>query len=345
MAVLKGAALVFLCLYSLYSQATYQYPIKNPFLATVLGTPESFRPDLSGPPINELNLKIYHQLVPGPIPPTFSNTKRTTFRLAWQSKPASLIFVIAGTGARFNASKVEFLKTVFYRADFHVIQLSSPTSSDFMVNASSTHLPGISYQDASDLYRLMQAALRRVKQFDKRFSINCVYLAGYSLGALDAAFVGALDDKRAEIGFQRVLLVNPPVYLEHSVNNLDKLTSVKIPGVDNTTDLFDRFFNQLAEYFRKNNNLDIDESLKAAMGSEIQTMSDGELALLIGVAFRFSLASLVFTADVMNQTGMIVPKGRTISVTESRTPFFHKSMHWSFKQYLDRMLLPGALSI
>ncbi len=127
--------------------------------------------------------------------------------------------------------------------------------------------------------------------------------------------------------------------------NLDKLTSVKIPGVDNTTDLFDRFFNQLAEYFRKNNNLDIDESLKAAMGSEIQTMSDGELALLIGVAFRFSLASLVFTADVMNQTGMIVPKGRTISVTESRTPFFHKSMHWSFKQYLDRMLLPGALSI
>lgn len=341
MLVFRGGLWVLLCLYSLCSQATYQYPIKNPFLATVLGTPESLWPDLSGSLISEINLKIYHPLVADPVPPALANYQRTTFRLAWQNRPAPLIFIIAGTGARFNASKVEFLKTVFYRAGFHVVQLSSPTSSDFMVNASNTHLPGISSQDASDLYRLMQASLKRIRQFDKRLIINGLYLAGYSLGALDAAFVGALDDRKADICFQRILLINPPVYLEHAVNNLDQLTQVKIPGVDDTTELFNRFFDQLANYFRKNNHLDIDESLKAAIGKEVETMSDGELALLIGVAFRFSIASLVFTADVMNRAGLIVPEGQTITVTDSRTPFFHKSMHWSFRQYLERMLLPS----
>lgn len=337
----RAGLLVFFCLYTLCSGAFYQYPIQNPFLSTVMGTPEHLWPDLSGPAINEINLKIYHPLVAGPIHPAFSNSLRATVRFAWQNRPAPLIFLVAGTGARFNAGKVEFLKRVFYRAGFHVVQLSSPTSSDFMVNASNTHLPGISRQDASDLYRLMQASLKRVEQFNKRLVINSVYLAGYSLGALDAAFVGSLDDRKELIGFQRILLINPPVYLERSIQNLDQLTRVKIQGIDDTTGLFNHFFDQLAEYFRKNNHLDVDDSLKEVIGREVETMSDGELALLIGVAFRFSIASMVFTADVMNRTGLIVPEGQSISVTQSRTPFFHRSMHWSFQQYLERMLLPS----
>ncbi len=48
-----------------------------------------------------------------------------------------------------------------------------------------------------------------------------------------------------------------------------------------------------------------------------------------------------YTADVMNRTGLIVPEGQPITVTESRTPFFHRSMHWNFQQYLERMLLPS----
>ncbi|KEI73009.1 hypothetical protein GV64_21860 [Endozoicomonas elysicola] len=329
------------CLYTLCSGASYQYPIQNPFLSTVMGTPEHLWPDLSGPAINEINLKIYHPLATGPIPSAFSNSRRATVRFAWQNRPAPLIFLVAGTGARFNASKVEFLKRVFYRAGFHVVQLSSPTSSDFMVNASNTHLPGISRQDASDLYRLMQASLKRIEQFNQRLVINDIYLAGYSLGALDAAFVGALDDRKEVIGFQRILLINPPVYLERSIQNLDQLTRVKVQGVDDTTELFNRFFDQLAEYFRKNNHLDVDDSLKEVIGREVETMSDGELALLIGVAFRFSIASMVFTADIMNRTGLIVPEGQPITVTESRTPFFHRSMHWNFQQYLERLLLPS----
>ncbi|WP_066014921.1 hypothetical protein [Endozoicomonas atrinae] len=337
----RAGLLAFFCLYALCSGASYDYPIKNPFLSTVLGTPEHLWPDLSGPAINEINLKIYHPLVSGPIPPAFTNSQRATVRFAWQNRPAPLIFLIAGTGARFNASKVEFLKRVFYRAGFHVVQLSSPTSSDFMVNASNTHLPGISRQDASDLYRLMEASLQRISQFNKRLIINGVYLAGYSLGALDAAFVGALDDRKERIGFQRILLINPPVYLERSIHNLDQLTRVKVQGIDDTTGLFNHFFDQLAEYFRRNNHLDVDDSLKEVIGREVETMSDGELALLIGVAFRFSIASLVFTADVMNRTGLIAPDGQKMTVTESRTPFFHRSMHWSFQQYLERMLLPS----
>ena len=323
----------------------YGFPIKSPFFATVAGTPA----DLSVAPgdeiISEVTLRVHvepeqkHK-----VPDLFSEVDSPTFKLAWQDRAAPLIFIIAGTGGRYDTQKVEYLKSIYYRNGYHVVQLSSPTSFDFIVSSSRNHRPGLARQDAEDLYALMQAALKRVSKF-KKIGITDIHLTGYSLGALNAAWVGYLDERQKKIGFNRILLMNPPVYLKVSLNNLDKMIQAKVPGVTDSNTLFEHFFTKLANYFRVHKSIDLDKSMLFDIQRSSKGLSDEELALLIGLSFRFSVASMTFTADIMSQSGVVVPEGFKIKDTDSRTPYFRQVMHCSFDCYFQRLLLPVVNTI
>ena len=139
--------------------ATYGFPLKNPFEATIATTPPDMRPELpADDDIDQddytLNLRPEREFT---LPDNFWAVKKLRYRLAKQDKPAPLIFLIAGTGAPYNSTINEFLKKLYYGAGYNVVQLSSPTSYDFMSSASRFATPGISTEDAEDLYRVMQA--------------------------------------------------------------------------------------------------------------------------------------------------------------------------------------------
>lgn len=85
------------------------------------------------------------------------------------------------------------------------------------------------------MYRVMQA----VRAQHPRLPISEFYLTGYSLGALDAAFVSHLDETRRSFNFKRVLLLNPPVNLYTSINNLDKLVQTQVKGIDHSTTFYE----------------------------------------------------------------------------------------------------------
>ena len=87
-------------------------------------------------------------------------------------------FLIAGTGARYDSSINEYLKKLYYKAGYHVVQLSSPTSFDFISAASRFATPGITQEDAEDMYRVMQA----VRAQNASLPVTDFYLTGYSLG-------------------------------------------------------------------------------------------------------------------------------------------------------------------
>ena len=146
--------------------ATYGYPLTNPFEATIATTPPEMRPLL--PDDDDIRQSDYSlKLRPErefTLPANFWAVKKLTYRIARQDHPAPLMFLIAGTGAPYDSSLNEFLKKLFYKAGYHVVQLSSPTSYDFMSAASRYATPGVSQYDAEDLYRVMQAV--RAKQAD-----------------------------------------------------------------------------------------------------------------------------------------------------------------------------------
>ena len=86
--------------------ATYGYPLVNPFEATIVTTPEKFRPEL--PPESTIDQDDYSiNLRPEreyQLPGNFWPVKKFHYRLARQDHPAPLIFLIAGTGANYSST-------------------------------------------------------------------------------------------------------------------------------------------------------------------------------------------------------------------------------------------------
>jgi hypothetical protein len=318
--------------------ASYGYPLANPFEATIATTPPELRsPVPSDDDIDQADYDL--KLRPErefQLPENFWSVTKLRYRLAQQKGQAPLIFIISGTGASYASGKTEELKRLFYGAGYHVVQLSSPTSYDFMSAASRNATPGLSRQDAEDLYRVMMA----VRAQHPKLAVSEYHLTGYSLGALNAAFVSELDERLRGFNFKRVLLLNPPVNLYTSVTNLDRLVQTRVKGVDNGTTYFELILGKLSRYFEEKGHIDLNEALLYDFQQSGQKLSNEQLAMLIGSSFRFSVSDMAFTADLINRRGLITPPHYPISEGTSLTPFFKRALQCDFDCYIVEQLLP-----
>jgi len=318
--------------------ATYGYPITNPFEATIATTPPQMRPLLPDEDdINQsdytLNLRPERAHI---LTAYFWPVKKLTYRMAKQDHPAPLMFLIAGTGAAYDSSLNEYLKKLFYQEGYHVVQLSSPTSYDFMSSASRLATPGISQYDAEDLYHVMQA----VRAQQAKLPVTDYYLAGYSLGALDAAFVSHLDETRKSFNFKKVLMLNPPVNLFTSISNLDKLVQTEVKGINNSTTFYELVLGKLTRYFQDKGRVDLNAALVYDLQNSKERLTNEQMAMLIGTVFRFSSADIVFTSDLINRRGLITPPNYPITEGTSLTPFLKRSLQCDFDCYLTEQVIP-----
>jgi pimeloyl-ACP methyl ester carboxylesterase len=312
----------------------YYYPFVNPYQATVLDLPRFLEVKLPAEvPTKEFTLDVFPDRE---IPDVFWYEDGLTFSLVYQDHRAPLIFVIAGTGARHNSPRMKKLQKVLHQGGFHVISITSPTHMDFVVNAS-TGLPGDSLNDARDLYRVMEQAYEKVWQ---KIDVSSVALAGYSLGAFNAAFVAKLDEEKRRFNFSKVLLINPPVSLYNSVSTLDQLLVENIPG---GPEKFDRWFpdvlSKLAAVTEKMGQTELSGEFLYSTYKRFPPQ-DENLAALIGLAFRMSAANMIFTADVMNGGGYIVPKNARLNNSTSLTRYAIVSYRTRFVDYFDEYFFP-----
>lgn len=316
---------------------SYGYPVSNPFEATIGGTPPNLRPSV--PADEDINQSDYrlklHADGSKRLPDIFWNGTSLPYRLAQQDGPAPLIFIIAGTGMSYSSGTPEFLKKLFYGAGYHVVQLSSPTSYDFITAASTSATPGISSEDAQDLYQVMEG----IKAQHSNLQVTDYHLTGYSLGALNAAFVSRLDEQRKSFNFKRVLMLNPPVDLLTSVDNLDRLSQAQLQ-LQGQSASFDLVFDKLARYFKDKGRIEIDQALLHDFQNSKERLNTPAMAALIGSAFRFSVADIVFTSDLINQRGLITPPQQQFNYGTELTPFFQKAAACNFRCYAEQQLLP-----
>lgn len=317
---------------------SYGYPIANPFEATIATTPPELRPKL--PDDRDIDQSDYSVLLRPDrefeLLDNFWPVTRMQYRLAQQKGRAPLIFIIAGTGASYSSGTTEYLKKLFYGAGFHVVQLSSPTSYDFMASASRFATPGYSPDDADDLYRAMQA----VRAQHPKLDVSEFMLTGYSLGALHAAFVSKLDETRRAFNFKRVLMLNPPVNLYTSVSNLDKLVQTRVQGIDNSTNFYDLVLGKLTRYFNDKGGFDINEAMLYDFQRSKEHLTDEQMAMLIGTSFRFSSSDIAFTSDLLNRRGLITPRDYRITESTNLTPFFEMALRCDFECYMTEQLVP-----
>ena len=317
---------------------TYSYPLTNPFEATIATTPSPLQPSV---PDDQDIIQKDHFLAIDPkreqlLPKSFWPVNRFGYRLAQQNGPAPLMFIIAGTGSHYSNGTSEFLKKLFYGAGMHVVQLSSPTSYDFIAAASQSATPGITPDDAADLYRVMQAIMSQHASLE----VTRYHLTGYSLGGLQAAFISYQDHAQKAFNFDRVLLLNPPVNLLTSVSILDRLVQAQVEGVNDNTTFYDLIMNKLTRYFNEKGYIDLNEAVLFDFQQSKQKLSDEQLAMLIGAAFRFAAADIAFTSDLINRRGLIIPPNFPITDGTSLTPFFKRALQCDFECYLHDQLLP-----
>ena len=322
------------------SPSSYDYPFKDPLVATVIGTPGEFRPEIDFRiPRKEREIVIFpDRAFPSIVP-------RTTYRYAitTQEQTAPLIFVIAGTGGSHRGPNMRTLEAVFYNAGFHVVSLSSPTNANFIMTASTTHMPGRTSDDAADLYRVMQTIHEAHKD---RIEVTDFHVTGYSLGGANAAFVAHLDKQKQAFNFKKVLMINPPVSLYNSVGILDRMIDENIPGpaAPDFGTFLDRIMEKFTEVYAANHRISFnDEFLYQIYKVKIEEgrkAREEDLEAIIGAVFRIASANMLTTADYAAQRGFVIPKNHRLGITESTTPYFKVAVRTSFADYIDKMYVP-----
>ena len=316
----------------------YEYPFVDPLEATVIGTPGIYRADL--PEDIPVEIRQVHPFPGRAVPEIFWYAKTLRFAFSPQSGPAPLVFIVPGTGANYNSTKSLILQQMLYAAGLHVVSLPSPIHPNFIVAASTSRRPGLLDEDAGDLYRVM-ALIRR--QLEGEIEIRGYDLAGYSLGATHAAFVARLDDQRGTFGFERVLLINPPVDVLRAARVLDRLFAEHIRSLADFNHLFNQLMLLFTQFYQPTEQVVFSDELVYEIYKR-QPPPDSTLEALIGIAFRLTSINLLFTSDVMANLGVLVARDHRLALTDSLTPYFKAASLLDFDYYARQVLYPYYLA-
>jgi hypothetical protein len=315
----------------------YDFPFDNPYLATILGTPTAQEfPLVKHIPVKLIDLTMFPERK---YPDIFWYNDQLRCSVVAQKGKAPLIFVIAGTGAGFNSDKMLSLQSIFYRAGFHVVNISSPTHANFVAAASTTSAPGMFQDDARDLYRVMQKVMEEIKG---DVEVSEFYLTGYSLGGAQAAFVSLLDEQEKAFNFAKVLMINPPVSLYTSATLFDRMITEDVPGGSAGIGLFLRAaFTRLAEVYKQGDFVKFDHEFLFNILRYAKTPpKDENMKALIGISFRISAMNMIFATDLMTDSGYVVPKGLNLDNNDNLDIYFKTISYVPFISYLDELLLP-----
>lgn len=312
---------------------TTEFPIADPYKATIFGTPPELMykfKEKTSPEKCEIVIEKRR------IPDIFWYNEEFYYSTAMHDEEAPLLFIVAGTGSEHNSTKMNFLTQLFYEAGFHVVALSSPTHMNFVVSFSKYGAPGYVPHDVEDLYR----AMRWIKQnLEEAYKINGYSITGYSLGGLHSAFLSKLDEERHDFNFQRVLMLNPPVSLYSSALRFDSWLSPENLGNKTPRQVVNELIEAFSEIYVQSDIIDLDDNFLYALSQHIN-FSKMDMKAIIAGAFRMSSASMIFSSDVCLNAGYIVPVNRQLGVTDNLMPYMRVAAAITFEDYIDEYLLP-----
>lgn len=314
----------------------YNYPIQNPYSATILGSSTMMTPNIK----ENIPTKTYKIELKNPkeIPDIFWYAKKFEFSLTEQENKAPLIFILAGTGSDYKSERVKLMERIFYTAGYHVILISSPMSTQFLISASSNSVPGILIQDNQDIYNAMKAAYNKIKD---KVEVEDFYLMGYSLGATNSAFVSYIDEKKENkfFNFKKVFMLNPAVDLYKSSILLDNYLKGNREEREEKIeflidDVLGRMKNNMKNEYTK---MDAETIFSVVKGD---FLSDDEKKGFIGLAFRITSMDLNFISDIMTKSGVYTDKNIKLGKFSKNYPYFKRVNFATFNDYIDKVAYP-----
>ncbi|QNE65763.1 serine/threonine protein kinase [Fusobacterium hwasookii] len=314
---------------------SYNFPIDDPYSATIIGSATMMTPGVS----ENIPLKVYEIQIKDKkdIPDVFWYASKFKFSFSKQkNKKAPLIFVLAGTGSDYNATRVKFMQRIFHDAGYHTIAISSQMSQQFMISASTNVMPGMLINDNEDIYKAMKLAYNKIKD---QVEVTDFYIMGYSLGGVNAAVLSYIDEKEKAFNFKRVFMVNPPVELYDSAVKLDKYlddyTGGKTEGIEkllNTT-LYRLKGGLTNEYA----NIGADTIYNIVKGD---ILSDAEKKAYIGLAFRLTSNDLNFISDFITKSHVYTKNPDKVNKYTNMKEYFKALNFATFEDYVNKVGFP-----
>ena len=314
---------------------SYNFPIDDPYSATIIGSATMMTPGVS----EKIPLKVYEIQIKDKkeIPDVFWYASKFKFSFSKQkNKKAPLIFVLAGTGSDYNAIRVKFMQRIFHDAGYHTIAISSQMSQQFMISASTNVMPGMLIRDNEDIYKAMKLAYNKIKD---QVEVTDFYIMGYSLGGTNAAVLSYIDEKEKAFNFKRVFMVNPPVELYDSAVKLDKYlddyTGGKTEEIEkllNTT-LYRLKGGLTNEYA----NIGADTIYNIVKGD---ILSDAEKKAYIGLAFRLTSNDLNFISDFITKSHVYTKNPDKVNKYTNMKEYFKALNFATFEDYVNKVGFP-----
>ena len=314
---------------------SYNFPIDDPYSATIIGSATMMTPGVS----ENIPLKVYEIQIKDKkeIPDVFWYASKFKFSFSKQkNKKAPLIFVLAGTGSDYSAIRVKFMQRIFHDAGYHTIAISSQMSQQFMISASTNAIPGMLIRDNEDIYKAMKLAYNKIKD---QVDVTDFYIMGYSLGGANAAVLSYIDEKEKAFNFKRVFMVNPPVELYDSAVKLDKYlddyTGGKSAGIEkllNTT-LAKVKGGLTSEYA----NIGADTIYNIVKGD---ILSDAEKKAYIGLAFRLTSTDLNFISDFITKSHIYTKNPEKVNKFTNMKEYFKAVNFATFEDYINKIGFP-----
>ena len=314
---------------------SYNFPIDDPYSATIIGSATMMTPGVS----ENIPLKVYEIQIKDKkeIPDVFWYASKFKFSFSKQkNKKAPLIFVLAGTGSDYSAIRVKFMQRIFHDAGYHTIAISSQMSQQFMISASTNAIPGMLIRDNEDIYKAMKLAYNKIKD---QVDVTDFYIMGYSLGGTNAAVLSYIDEKEKAFNFKRVFMVNPPVELYDSAVKLDKYlddyTGGKSAGIEkllNTT--LARVKGGLTSEYANIGADTIYEIVKRDI------LSDTEKKAYIGLAFRLTSTDLNFISDFITKSHIYTKNPEKVNKFTNMKEYFKAVNFATFEDYVNKIGFP-----
>lgn len=314
---------------------SYNFPIDDPYSATIIGSATMMTPGVS----ENIPLEVYDIQMKDKkdIPDVFWYADKFKFSFSKQkNKKAPLIFVLAGTGSDYSTTRVKFMQRIFHDAGYHTIAISSQMSQQFMISASTNAIPGMLMRDNEDIYKAMKLAYNKIKD---QIEVTDFYIMGYSLGGTNAAVLSYIDEKEKTFNFKRVFMVNPAVELYDSAVKLDKYldeyTGGKSEGIEkllNTT--LARLKNGLTSEYA---NIGADTIYEIVKGD---ILSEAEKKAYIGLAFRLTSNDLNFISDFITKSHVYTKNPEKVNKFTNMKKYLKAVNFATFEDYVNKVGFP-----
>ena len=246
------------------------------------------------------------------------------YELWLQDAPAPLVFVLPGLGSHRLSGQAVGLAEMAFDAGCSVVTISSVMHPEFMQDASTAPLPGYLPWDTADLRSALAAVEADLEDaYPGRFT--CRALAGLSLGGLDAL---ALACGPGGDDFAAVVAVDPPVSVEHALQQLDRLYRAPLKWPE-------------AEREQRIRNLLL--KVVALAGGSLETtqqlpFAPLEAEYLIGLSFRWTLRSAIFDSQRRDPLGVLLTPLHTFD----REPAYREIGEYGFMEYAFAFMLPAV---